>query len=163
MTKNVTIAVRKINQSREVDFASLPQVAQDFVIQYGLTQILNDCHSSIKAADFEAEGEFAKAVANAVDAKLASLVAGDLTRRNAAAPIDPVERKARQFAQAAIFDAAKAKGIKRSEIAKDDLKAMLDALMASDKGEGFRQTAREELARLAAAPKVTINLDDLLA
>jgi hypothetical protein len=60
------IPLAKARTSLEVDFDALPPAAQEYVIRYGLTQVLNDAHSTVNAAshpDPEARAEAALAAA----------------------------------------------------------------------------------------------------
>lgn len=78
MTYN--IAISKAEATLAVDFATLSPAVQDYVITYGLKQMLNDCHSQVKASD-KGAGAIALALA---EKKLASLIAGEIRTARAA-------------------------------------------------------------------------------
>jgi len=43
----LTIAIRKVDESVHVDVDSLPAESVEYIVRYGLTQILNDAHASV--------------------------------------------------------------------------------------------------------------------
>lgn len=67
-----SINVNKLNESVAVDFEALPDNAKQYVIEYGLKQIVNDSHSGIK------DKEEVKAV---IERKLQALAEGNITIR----------------------------------------------------------------------------------
>lgn len=98
------VSIKKLEQSVDVDFEALPDVSRNFIINYGLKQVLNDAHSSCvwKAKDGslpyveESDGDTSKAsnswkaaVLAAVQVKIAALESGDISTRKAAVPDRP--------------------------------------------------------------------------
>ena len=65
----LNIAINKASTSIKVEFDDLPDHVQQFVVEYGLRQILNDCHSG------EKDPELAMAL---VEKKLAAMMAGEI-------------------------------------------------------------------------------------
>lgn len=47
----INVHIKKCGKSVEVEWDSLPENVQEFIKDYGLRQILNDCHSSEKEPD----------------------------------------------------------------------------------------------------------------
>lgn len=47
----INVTIRKCGKSIEADFAAFPERVRQFVISFGLRQLLNDCHSSEKDPD----------------------------------------------------------------------------------------------------------------
>lgn len=75
------INISKAKQTLSVDWDNMPQVAKDFIIQYGLKQKLNDCYATVVVgADNPAEVAMSTA-----SEMLANLMAGNITVRTAAA------------------------------------------------------------------------------
>ena len=144
------ISIQKIGQSVDVDFQALPQLSQEFIINYGLRQILNDCHSSItlksKAEYQDDHAIFAADVMNAVNAKLAAIVAGDLTtRRGSGQPADPVEREALKIAREELTAAVKAKGKRIKQIEN------FDELVKAHAEKNEERLMKEARARIKAS------------
>jgi hypothetical protein len=83
MTNIFNITVSKTNQQFNIDFEALPKASQDYVIQYGLKQCLNDCHSAFKDVDH------AKAQ---VEMKVEALRSGTVSLRAIGERIDPVTK-----------------------------------------------------------------------
>lgn len=75
------INISKAKNTLAVDWDVMPQVAKDYIIQYGLKQKLNDCYATVVVgADNPAEVAF-----SAASEMLANLMAGNITVRTAAA------------------------------------------------------------------------------
>lgn len=106
MNTTYTITTRKTGATNAIDYKALPEVSQEFVIQYGLKQILNDCHSDLKQADFETPEAFKKAVDDVVADKIANLQEGKL--RVNGERLDPI---AKAMLDIAIIGLKKAKGL----------------------------------------------------
>lgn len=156
------ITINKTASIVEVDYDNLPDNSKAFILNYGIRQILNDCHSSIIRKDFETNEAFAKAVSDAVSAKITALAAGDLTirRGGSSQPADPVEREALAIARAEIKSAAKAKGLSLKVLGEEKFAELVKANLAKN-GERITKQAKANLKKAAEAP--TVNLDDLLA
>lgn len=124
----VDVTIGKTGSVRQLDFDAFAPTVQAYVIQYGLTQILNDAHSAVTE---KAEPDSAKrsaAVESMVDKKLAALMAGDV-RSRAGGVRDPIKARAIKIALSHV------KPIKGAD-GKADVKAMRSAaikrVMASD-------------------------------
>lgn len=92
-----TIGIKATGDSHEIDFAALPEASRDFIVAYGLKQLLNDAHVSEKEVD---------AKRALIDKKLAKLRDGTLGIREAREATDPVYAEAIRMAKAA-YKAAK--------------------------------------------------------
>lgn len=146
-----------------IETGDFPQNSRDFIFNYGIRQILNDCHSSIKRVDFNTQEEFAEAVNAAVTAKLKALESGDLTiRRASAEPVDPVERVALRMARDAVKSALKAKGLTVKKIGEEKFQELAAAHLDKN-GEAIRKLAKAEVKRQSdAAAAVDIDLSSLM-
>lgn len=100
-----TINLHKIGQTIDVDYDAFTPEVKDFVINYGLTQILNDSMSGVKVGrgaeatdDQKAEGR------GLVEKRLTALTEGKLRQRVASAktPADPVAKRALEIAVAKV-------------------------------------------------------------
>lgn len=103
------VLIGKVAQTVEVDFDSLPKVSQEYIINYGLKQVLNDCHASIslKAVDkagllmYPDSEAVGRATMEAVREKLAALQSGDISIRQAGQvreALDPIVKVSREIA-----------------------------------------------------------------
>lgn len=102
----------------DIDFATLPEASQAFVIEYGLKQYIQDGAAVSKTftdkdrkgqAKTEAEIEAEKR--EGVEERLANLVSGEFSRRGPAAPKrTPEERHRDEIVQEALERIAKATG-----------------------------------------------------
>ena len=101
---SINIAVSKAQENYAVDFTALPQASQDFIINYGLRQYLNDAVAGIKP-DQTAEAQ--TAVAN----RMQQLTSGTVGVR-AVAEKNPVKAEAKRE----VLRALKAKGIKADTV-----------------------------------------------
>lgn len=91
------ITIGKTGTTRDVDFGAFTEAVQQHIVQYGLTQMLNDAHSAITE---KSEPDEAKRFANVealVDKKLAALAAGDV-RARAGGVRNPVRAEAIRMA-----------------------------------------------------------------
>lgn len=147
-----------------VETGDFPTNSREFIFNYGIRQILNDCHSSIKRADFETDEQFAEAVNGAVNAKLKALESGDLTiRRASSEPVDPVERVALRMSKEAIRGALKKAGITVKKIGEEKFTELAKAHLEKN-GDSIRKLAKAEVKRQSdAAASVEIDLSELTA
>jgi hypothetical protein len=154
-----SISINKIGVAVDVDFGALPEVSQQFIINYGLRQVLNDAHASIQLRDFpEGEG-FKDAVENAVNTRLGALVSGDLTtKRGGGLPVDPVQREVIRMAREEVRAAIKAQGRKLSTI--ENLDDII-AAHAEKASERLVKEAKKRLAVIASAPAPDVDLSAL--
>lgn len=104
------IQLHKIQDSVNVDYDSLADNVKDFVIHYGLTQILNDAMSGVKVGRGQTATEEQAAEGRAlVDKRLSALLAGELRARRQGAvkePVDPVAKRALAIAETRVRESA---------------------------------------------------------
>ena len=101
-----------------VDFTTLPEASQAFVIEYGLRQYIQDgaavsklFASGERKGEAKSEAEIAEEKAEGVRERLANLQSGDFTRRGTAAPkMSPEERYRDQIVTDRLEKAVKALG-----------------------------------------------------
>lgn len=127
--------------TRNVVWENLPDSTREFVVAFGLRQILaNAAIGATKQAEFEAQ----------VDDKLKNLIEGKLTAtRGTTVIVDSVDARALKLAKAAIRTALKAAG-KTAE--KDAIDGAAKKMLDGSKGEGLRREAKDQLdaeARIA--------------
>lgn len=122
-----TVAVRATNDSHVIDFDRLPATSRDFIIAYGLKQLLNDAHVSEKDVG---------AKRGLIEKKLDKLWNGTLGIREAREATDPVYAEAIRMAKAA-YKAAK----------KEPTEDQLDEYARNEK---VLAVAKESVARKAA-------------
>jgi hypothetical protein len=78
----LTISIKKIADFVDVDFDNLPPNSVQYVVEYGLTQCLNDCHASVIKKGWKGtDEEFTAAVWKEVNAKMDQLKTGDFSRK----------------------------------------------------------------------------------
>lgn len=122
----------------DVKLEEMPTAALEYILAYGLKQVLTDAHSSAKTPDE------AKAL---TEKKLAALMRGEV-RMQSSRTSDPVLAEAKRLAKAAIEAAMKAKGIKA------EAKAIADAVAKI--APNYMEEARK---RVEAAAKASTGLD----
>jgi hypothetical protein len=97
-----TINLHKIGQTVDVDYDALTDEVKGFVINYGLTQILNDAMSGVKVGrgGTATEEQVAEGLKLA-QGRLTALTEGKLRQRvaSAKAPADPVAKRALEIAE----------------------------------------------------------------
>lgn len=162
----VQVPINKLSKTVEVDFDSLPDNAKEYVITYGLKQVLNDSHSAYRMAkpEEEAEGtvfdnveEFQEAVQEVIDAKVEALMDGSVTIRTGVsrAPVDPVGKEAYRLAQGKVKDMLKNAGYKLRDLPKGKLGDMTQEHLDKN-SEHYRKLAERNLS---AVQEIDINLD----
>lgn len=138
------VSIGKIGASVDVDYAAFAANVQEYVVAYGLTQILNDAHSSVTE---KAEPNTAKreaAVMALVEKKLAALVSGNVHMRSGGSRKDRVTARAIEIALGHV------KPIKGTD-GKRDAKAIRKAAIAAvDGNPAFRMLAERQIADEAA-------------
>ena len=157
---NITIA--KTGQSIEIDFAALPANSQDFIINYGLRQILNDCHSSLTIKGWEGDkADFDKAVMEAVEEKFGAIMSGDLTIRGTGEPriVDPVEKEVRAIARAEIETKLQGANLSARKIGKEKMAELLAAHIEKS-GDRLRKDAKAAIKRREA---IDVDTGDILS
>lgn len=158
--KNIyTIGIGKTGKAQEVDFGAMNEDVRDYVIAYGLKQILNDCHASIQRKDYDEQGEFILAVEEAVNDKLAALASGKISIRTGAAreSIDPVQKLVNRMAREIVLGAIKAKGLKAKDISKESM----DKLIADYATANHDALTKEAKAQLKKAEGLAVDLSAL--
>lgn len=116
------IAIAKANTSLDVNVEGLEPNVLEYVIKYGLTQILNDAHSSVTpASEPDDDARKAKALSLA-EKKLAALVAGEV-RSHGTRTGDPVMAEAIRLATQIVRNAIKASGKKLGNYSADQIRA----------------------------------------
>jgi hypothetical protein len=158
-----TIIINKTGRSVDINESDIPTNAKEFIFNYGLRQMLNDCHSSLVAKDWDTEkdGDYATAVNKVVDAKIAQILAGDLTtRRGSSEPIDPVERMALRIAREAVKNALKSKkglSIKAYEAANGE--GSYDTLVEKHLEKNNEQIVKEAKIQLKKLAEHVVEVD----
>lgn len=101
------IFIDKANYSYEVDFAKLPEVSRNRVIEYGLTQLLSDAAASVATTDKVGTNRVQKTGSDLVKANVAAKELCDqrvsdlesgILRRTRSSSVDPVEAEATRVA-----------------------------------------------------------------
>ena len=113
------INIAKAGTSVEFDFDAAPDHVRAYIINYGLTQCLNDAAASVSVKDLTgADLEKAKASAlGLVQKRLDNLKAGTL-RASSGRTSDPVAREAKALGTTAVIRAFAKKGLKPADAAK---------------------------------------------
>lgn len=141
-----TIHIGKIEATRDVDFAAFTDAVKDYVITYGLTQILNDAHSQLTVKIKDESGnridnpEYTPDnVAALVDKKLAALIEGKLRgERMPKESADPVKALMAKIARTRV----EARAMKnRVKLDKDALRLGIEAELIRDP-DGLRARAQ---------------------
>ena len=130
-----TIKIGKTDQTVTVDRDRFPAHVVEYVFNYGLTQILNDCHSQIgKVKDGKPNPDYSdEKVMAAVAAKLEALYAGELrARRGEGKSGDPVADRAWTLAAADVRKALRAAGRKPKDIAEEVFEAAVEKHLAAN-------------------------------
>lgn len=148
-----------------LDFSFIPRYSAGHVLTENeasaLNQVLgenlrNNFASKVRKAKEEAgEGNTpdTDALQEELDAYAAEYQFGV---RKAAAPKDPVEAKARSMARAAISAALRAGGQKVKDFTDEAFANAIDTVMASEKGDEFRQMARMRIEEEKAAANISL-------
>jgi hypothetical protein len=144
----ITLAIGKIGATKEIDLKAFPQESNEFIFQYGLRQLVNDCHASIKRADFESDEAFINAVNERVNAKILQIMEGKLSMRSGkrAEPVDPVQKIIHRIAKEAVKQALGKKGVKLKDLPEGKFDELVDSYIAS-REEELTTTAKAELKR----------------
>lgn len=138
------ISIGKTGATVAVDYDAFTDAVKNYVVVYGLTQILNDAHSSVTAASEPDATKRAEAVMALVEKKLAAMVAGDVRMRQGGSRKDRVTARAIEIALGHV------KPIKGAD-GKRDAKAMrAAAIKAVDANPAFKMLAARQLEEEAA-------------
>lgn len=155
MTNIITVTIGKTGAAHEIDFAALPETSQQFIITYGLKQLLNDAHASITPKAYKPEDfdglSFAEAVNAAVEEKLNRLFEGTLAiRAGTREPSDPRAKIIHQLAKDALREALKAKGLNFKAIGEEKVSELVAGLAAKN-ADAYGAEADRRLAAKASA------------
>ncbi len=120
-----------------VDFATLPEASQRFIVEYGLRQYLND-GAAASLRDREGNPKTAEALAEekaeGVRDRLAKLASGEFTRRAAAKQaVDPAERERNAIIREKLEAAARAVGKKLPKAGTPEQVALFQAMYEKNK------------------------------
>ncbi len=130
------IRIKKADATVTVAWDNLPDSVQEFVKVYGLTQILNDCHSQLT----KDKPDFSPAnVMALVEKKLATLYSGELRAKRESASGDGIDKLVKMIAEARVNAKAKAKGLK---LTKEERTERVAAYIRQH-GDGLRIEAQE--------------------
>lgn len=113
----ISISIGKANTDLTVDFAALAPHVQDYVVRYGLTQILNDAHSSVTATEVPDAAERGEQALELANKKLDAMIRGEV-RAFGGRSGDPIKTEANRLATLVINGALKAKGVKVKSLPK---------------------------------------------
>ena len=113
-----------LGKAVEIDFDALPAGSKDFVINYGLKQLLADSHVS---------GETPDEKLGLLNKKLDKLMEGTLHIRTATRDGDPVAREITKLATAKTAEHFKKLGHPVSKVAKADVDAIMAKFRAHPK------------------------------
>lgn len=105
------IKIAKINRSESIDFDALPQKSKDFVVNYGLKQLLND---SIVSGESDEERN------GLLDKKLDKLLEGTLDIRESTRETDPLAKEITRLAEDQTAKHFAKQGVKKSKVASAD-------------------------------------------
>ena len=97
MTYKIKLAKAKTDLT--VDFNAMPEIAQRYIIEYGLGQKLNDsgAHATVKELG---EEEAAAQALSSAESVLTALMAGNITQRVSAARATPLDKIKLKIAKA---------------------------------------------------------------
>jgi len=146
----MNILIKKTGRVVEIDRAKFNDRVNEYVFTYGLTQILNDCHSSVtkKSEDYSDDKVHAL-----VDKKLAALIAGELrTPRGEGSSGDPVADRAWMLAGKDIRKAMTAAGIKRADVTDEQMESAIEAHLEANLDD-YMTKAKAALEAEAKAAK----------
>jgi hypothetical protein len=89
----ITVQIRKTDTAVDFVVESLPPASIQYLLQYGATQSINDCHASVIRKNFETDTAFVDAVMEKVDERVNQIRTGEVP--GSRAPANPVMAKAR--------------------------------------------------------------------
>lgn len=140
--KVMEINVSKADRTLEVSFGQFTADVQDYVIRYGLTQILNDAHSIVKSTE---DGASAKAWALATK-KLDALKRGEVRSSATRAPTDPVKAEALRMAEGAIRAIKSSKDLTAKQVREKAMKYVDTFMERAREAVEFRASLEIDLA-----------------
>jgi CRISPR/Cas system CMR-associated protein Cmr5 small subunit len=146
----LTINIAKAAKSLSVDFAALPENSQQYIIEYGLRQTLNDATASLKKEDYANEAAFNEAALGVAQKKLDGILSGEL-RQQAGRIGDPVEAEFMRLAVVAVSNVIVKKGKKLSDYTMKQLRERAaEAIEAfPEQAAKWRATAEANVAAKA--------------
>lgn len=145
------INIGKLGTSIDVDVAKFAQPVNDYIFNYGLTQILNDCHSTVTATAEPDEAKRAAQVQALIDKKLEAMYAGDI-RVASARTGDPVKAEAVRIATKAVVKHIKTAGGSKGKDPKAytgaEIRAAVDKAIAAN--PAIMETAKANVEKAKA-------------
>lgn len=146
-----------------VDVAKLldHEAVVNYVFQYGLRQIIGDCHAGLTKKVESDDQKRIDGKRALIEKKLASLYAGETAQARVGQSGDPVKREALAMAEAALKQAVRAIGKKPSDFTKEVWKALIEKQFAKGESE-YMEAAAKKLA-IKAKPIEAVDSDDILA
>lgn len=114
MTKH-TITIAKTGQTFEVNFGTMSEAVQSFIIEYGLTQKLADSIASIKSDDIADSATIANEAREKVSDVLDAMRRGEVPSSGGRTS-DPVMQRAKDIAAKRIKAAIKKAGMKSEDV-----------------------------------------------
>ena len=145
------ISIGKLGSSIDVDESKFNDAVKAYVFNYGLTQILNDCHSTVTEKAEPDAGKRAAQVNALIAKKLDAMFAGDI-RVASARTGDPVKAEAVRIATKAVVKHIKAKGGSKGKDPKKytgaEIRAAVDKAMAAN--PAIMETAKANVEKARA-------------
>lgn len=116
--------IHTLGRAIEIDYDALPAKSKEFIINYGLKQLLADSHVSGKTNDEKA---------GLLDKKLDKLFEGTLDIRESTREGDPVAREVTKLATVRTEAHFKKLGHKIKDVSKEDFRIILNKFRAHPK------------------------------
>ena len=148
------ISIHKVNETVAVDFDSLPENVKRYIIDYGLTQSLNDAAAGIRNPGADASEKDKKAFRDdtmaKVEARLDGFLAGRVPAGGGGKRLDPVEVEFRKLVEALYVKALGSKKAATDAIGSDHEMALRRAAEAKGKNpDDVVKSFRERAAKIA--------------
>jgi hypothetical protein len=154
----ISINIAKANRPLPVNVDGFTPAVMEYVIRYGLTQMLNDAHSQVTAkteADPVKRGEAAWALA---EKKLKALESGVTRVARVGGPRgDAIATEVKRIAKANILGRAKAKGLDAKTVQTNFADWMAKYIAANE--SELRAAAEKAIAERES---LAVDLDDLM-
>lgn len=119
MTTTVyNVKIGALNGAVEVDAGQFSPAVSAYIFEYGLKQMLNDCHASVTSAVEPDDEKRAEAKLATVQKKLDSLYAGMVSQPRQGGTADPRAKLIRGFAEAELAEGVRKAGKKLADVKK---------------------------------------------
>lgn len=109
------ITIGKLEREIDVPTHTFPQNVQEFIYEYGLRQIFNDCHSDVTAKDHAFDGvwsaEGIALIEKAIAEKIEAFAKGEIRTVTRGPRVDAVTTELRR----GLVDKLRATGVKKAE------------------------------------------------